>query len=587
MRKTVREHRDKAVASGERRSPASSMDPSVSEMYGWATAYIRDKDANNPEVLKYKKIFKAYTGNLYKQLIRKEDDPFKSYNGFLSEVTDSFWTGFSLFLRVEYRTDTEEAKGEAPRQGGLVGGKRQWIREQRKPDQIKRDYIIEKYKKMYPDTDPIQTYTIEKLTLYSDFYFKTLKKCLELKISPLDALFLSERVYGHEGYMFDTMMKPPYSLDVKTIARVWRTYPLKARESFKKWAEVGGELTKEYWGVEIPGEKHESNRKWVPSRHFIRDKIFQSPRTVVKGLKVVDEQLENLQGEFKNIPRDIIVNACIKNPEEGDGKDTEGYRKDLGDIVTRVTELTHAFKTSQTLAEDTKVISGGYIFEDFNLTKLLYKLVSRRGTALKQDDIRDSIDQAEKIIKAEKINSFTTKRRILSKLISDGPDANLKRIIIAEKRRQKEEEKILEGASGEAEKMDEVWGNYYLLFGQSNLNKKDRGYTKDFLERGKALIDLVVEQLGEERAEVFLENRVETLFKYLGNEKNKNEEIFTDAVSLGEFKEALLLAPHDTKRYYERITQIRKDNKQKELATWPDSILEIEYEEPWDEEEEV
>lgn len=228
----------------------------------------------------------------------------------------------------------------------------------------------------------------------------------------------------------------------------------------------------------------------------------------------------------------------------------------------------------------------------------------KRGGAFPLDQVEETIRQVEEILeKDKKITSYSAKRRILSKMLrletGTVPLAQrkrkvedfLKKIIRSEHRRAAAQNKMLNKVFEYAESINPVWGGYYVLFGYSDLEKSDEKYNKDYIENGKLIVDMIVEEMksklgddGDEKAENFFDSMFDVLSQYLSDKNFTDSAMYTDPVSFSEFKMALILEPNDPSSYYEKIRIAREKQMHEsgdtnfKMVAWDDTIKKVKIE---------
>jgi hypothetical protein len=300
----------------------------------------------------------------------------------------------------------------------------------------------------------------------------------------------------------------------------------------------------------------------------------------------------------------VIIETIIKNPEESDGEQTMGYYNDLNNVKQQSEAILSRFKIGPVFSYGTHLKEDRDLLREFGLTKFIYTSVAMRGGAFPLDQVEETIRQVEEILeKDKKITSYSAKRRILSKMLrletGTVPLAQrkrkvedfLKKIIRSEHRRAAAQNKMLNKVFEYAESINPVWGGYYVLFGYSDLEKSDEKYNKDYIENGKLIVDMIVEEMksklgddGDEKAENFFDSMFDVLSQYLSDKNFTDSAMYTDPVSFSEFKMALILEPNDPSSYYEKIRIAREKQMHEsgdtnfKMVAWDDTIKKVKIE---------
>jgi hypothetical protein len=526
-----------------------------------------NKDINaiaDPEAKRRAREIKRWVRDTYNESVRGEY-PGWTHAEFENDILASFNTGFNYFAQVASINDIARLRKPTKlTTGGLSGGKRVNIRE--RDERTPMEIISEEYKE--DDNDPLQTYAMETLGVYSVLFFKLLKTALEKQVPQRELLEMLTRTYAISETVFEYENRPPapYSLERKTIILICKQYPAQALKRLDAYERMGEKLISTYWGDPTPGAQTAANRDWVTSPTMIRNLILHHPDHVERGLEIVDQDLTSIIKRHPKIPKDTIISTCA---EYGDKFDQE-----LEQIQTDVKEALNMYQCTQLTCSSEAANSGAKLFEFLTLEPKLYQLISRRRKGYV--GILSGAEQLyEKVLESAQKKGFEvtvrSKRRIMQLLIN-GKDRNINRILQKEEVRVARERRRNERLIQEAEKVDPEWGIDYALWGAGGSSTLQE--FKERLASGKERITTILRAYhGDNYTEALLQHQLEVLDQYfdLG--------FLPDGKEADRLKECLLLAPSSVKKYYNELSA-------HEPLEWPknaegEPVPEIPYDESW------
>lgn len=552
------------------------------------------------------------------------------YNGekvfhaqFAAKVEETFWTGFELFLKSQYRglLNTFEKSTPPPRYrtASLGAGKTQRYKvEQQTPHQQTEQHIVKTYAEKYgisvrnpesPTAHELESvknaYALDQIRLFAVNFFPLLRESLARKVPLSDALNLAEHAYGFGARVFAEMEAEPYPLSTPIVTHVLKYYPSQARTRLETYKKVWGDIQQTYLVKPAEDSVAVSTKQWVTSEEQLRNLVFGYPHTCEAGLKIVDEHLPRLVAEHPYIPQDIIIRECVAGPDVFDAR--------LKEYDERIDSLMEGVSCTEKLCGT----SEKPLFEMYELRAVVAHMVvrtparthertlQRAKTSLEsvidaaaQADIKLSVGARRRILRSlveqkgshdaitpEKVQSILRieervydRRRGLFMMLDSTSHGYGKRGAAADADRKRFFEKMDTLVSA-AEAKDAIFGLYHVLFGEGDTDEAriaDGAFKVDYFVTGR---------FGESyrtnyTVERFLEHQADTLLKLL-NARDKTKAFPRDnQQQLALLVEALIVEPESPKRYYNGVAQTLG------VPQWPESVPEIAYAPAWGDEPE-
>jgi hypothetical protein len=552
------------------------------------------------------------------------------YNGekifhaqFAAKVEETFWTGFELFLKSQYRGLLNDFEKKIPppewRTVSLGGGRKQRYKvEQPTPHQMTEQHIVKTYAEKYgisirtpesPTAHELESvknaYALDQVRLFAVNFFPLLRESLARKVPLADALNLAEHAYGFGSRVFAEMEQEPHPLSTHLVTHVLKYYPSQARTRLETYKKVWGDIEATYLAKPEGGATAVSTKSWVTSEEQLRNLVFGYPHTCEAGLKIVDEHLNRLVAEHPYIPQDIIIRECVAGPDVFDTRLKEyderidslisdiscteklcgatdkplfemyELRAVVANMVVRTPARTHE-RTLQRAKNSLESVIDAAAQTDIKLSvgarrRILRTLVEQKGS---QDAITP--EKVQSILRIEE--RVYDRRRGLFMMLDTTSRGYGKRGAAADADRKRFFEKM-DGLVGKAEAKDAIFGLYHVLFGEGETDEAR-------LEDGAFKVGyFVTGRFGESyrtnyTVERFLEHQADTLLKLL-NARDKSKAFPRDnQQQLALLVEALIVEPESPKKYYNGVALTLQ------IPPWPETVSEITYAPEWGDEPE-
>ncbi|MFW6210062.1 MAG: hypothetical protein ACOC4E_01070 [Patescibacteria group bacterium] len=378
-----------------------------------------------------------------------------------------------------------------------------------------------------PERSALLAYAFEKLRVFTDDFFHTLREALSRGVSFRDALDMATYVYGTDASLFAEMEE--FGLSATEVARYSVRNRTRARVPFEKYKEVGPTLEAQYPFVNEAGERH----RWVRGPQMIRKLIFKYPRTVEDGLAIVDREIDHLTQQYPDVPQQLLIDICVGNPDT--------YEEEIKKELRESAELMDRYPVPQTWVPQYTGDQNLFAYYDVKGAFLLRR--QKADTRLSREIERIIADATEinETIQREAeaegaMQSYSSQRRVLRGLLLKN-QAKSKML----QREQRYQEKLLEQNRAlyeEAEAMDPALGHFFvdLGFGETD---------EEVLEHGQIVVQLVVEQYGRSDGETFLRDCVDTYYQILDAGFPQTPD------TCSALKDALIMSPNDPRAFYE------------------------------------
>ena len=390
----------------------------------------------------------------------------------------------------------------------------------------------DKYQPLEGRTDEeaaLEAYMFEKFRIYEQEFTAMLEESLKRGIPARSAIELAQFVYGNDASIYEEMEEQ--GIDAKLVAWQSNVNRTRVRVPLEKYLEVGGELEEKYPYVAGSG--------WVTSPVMIRNLVFKFPQTVEAGLQVVEHELGDLKQQFPQMPQRIIMNVCAGAPD------------------TYEAELRHRMQAAELLMAEFPMDEefGGEkgsdnVFQHYQLEGRVLELIDRVGVKKQKATLYDVLGRFRQALEtAEETGldlNFSAKRRVLRSLLTYNAAAD--RVLRRERNVQNRRNEAL---LTKAEKIDPVWGGYFVDFGVGETDES-------LIEHGKIIVDLYRGQFGDDGAEEYLDELFNMYHKYIDSGFPKDPE------KLDKLKDALTMEPFNTREFFEKIN-----------GPWPEGVEEV------------
>lgn len=488
-----------------------------------------------------------------------------SHSKFEKEVREAYLYGFQLYLKVALRLNESDAPGPHKKIPVRDGGRTRMMSDDRDKAYYLQQYLMSgnevlesngvlsgstpEEKMSLHDFEPsedavayakfervpgveddweatTQSYMLEKFKVYSEEFFELLNEALARGVQSKDAIDLATYAYGNDASIFAEM--EAYGVKAQTVAAFSITNRARVRVPFEKYMTVGKDLEEKYPFRPASGG-------WVTSRTMIRNLTFKYPSTIEAGLQVVERDLNRLREKYPQVPRSILIDFCVENPDT--------YEKKISEYVQTIDQLMKAYPASPEYGVR-EAKEGVSVFEHYQVAGPLMNFIERVSVKKRDEKIAAVLTKfAEAINLAsdagiEFIGTFSSYRRMLRSLLlyNVTPDQ------VVDREERLEDGFVTKNSDlfKKAYHLDSMWGSYFVELGYGTRSK--------IVENGQAAVEIIRDQYGDSDGEDHIRELIDLHQQYLAAGFKDCEDDDIQAL-----KDALIMDTENPKEFYESV----------------------------------